>query len=262
MKRRSILTAVIFSTAALIAPLSKADVLNDILKNKVLRVAVPQDFPPFGSVGSDLKPVGYDIDMARAIAKDMGVEVELVPVSSANRIPYLTTRKVDLVISSLGKNAEREKVLDFSEAYAPFFSAVFGLADQNVGAAADLAGKTVGVTRGAIEDLELTKIAPATATIKRFEDNNATISAYLSGQVRLIATGNIVAGAISEKESKKKLDFKFMIKNSPCYVGVNKNEPKLLERVNAAIEKSKKDGTLNSIAAKWMNLNRPVASFL
>ena len=153
-------------------------------------------------------------------------------------------------------------MLDFSEAYAPFFSAVFGMSDQNVGAAADLAGKTVGVTRGAIEDLELSKIAPATATIKRFEDNNATISAYLSGQVGLIATGNIVAGAISEKESKKKLDFKFMIKNSPCYVGVNKNEPKLMERVNAAIEKSKKDGTLNGIAAKWMKLNRPVASFL
>ena len=92
MKRRSILTAVIFSTAALIAPLSKADALDNILKNKVLRVAVPQDFPPFGSVGADLKPVGYDIDMARAIAKDMGVTLELVPVSSANRIPYLTTR--------------------------------------------------------------------------------------------------------------------------------------------------------------------------
>jgi polar amino acid transport system substrate-binding protein len=262
MKRRSILTAVIFSTAALIAPLSKADALDNILKNKVLRVAVPQDFPPFGSVGADMKPVGYDIDMAQAIAKDMGVAIELVPVSSANRIPYLTTRKVDLVISSLGKNPEREKVLDFSEAYAPFFSGVFGIDNQNVGSAADLAGKTVGVTRGAIEDLELTKIAPATATIKRVEDNNATISAYLSGQVGLIATGNIVAGAISEKQSKKKLDFKFMIKNSPCYVGVNKNEPKLMERVNAAIEKSKKDGTLNGIAAKWMKLNRPVASFL
>jgi hypothetical protein len=47
----------------------------------------------------------------------------------------------------------------------------------------DLAGKTIGVTRGAVEDLELTKIAPADATIKRYEDNNGTISAFLSGQV-------------------------------------------------------------------------------
>ena len=48
-----------------------------------------------------------------------------MPVTSANRIPYLQTNKVDLVISSLGKNAERETVIDFSNAYAPFFNGVF-----------------------------------------------------------------------------------------------------------------------------------------
>lgn len=262
MKRRSVLTALVLSFTALIAPLGHADALDDVMKNKVLKVAVPQDFPPFGSVGADMKPVGYDIDVAHLIAKDMGVAVELVPVSSANRIPYLTTKKVDLVISSLGKNPEREKAIDFSAAYAPFFSGVFGSDHEAVGKVEDLGGKTVGVTRGSIEDLELSKIAPANATIKRFEDNNATISAYLSGQVPLIATGNVVAGTISEKQTAKKLDFKFMIKNSPCYVGVNKGEPKLVERVNAALAKIKKDGSLDAVAKKWMKLNKPVSSFL
>jgi polar amino acid transport system substrate-binding protein len=262
MKRRSVLTALVLSFTALIAPLSHADALDDVMKNKVLKVAVPQDFPPFGSVGADMKPVGYDIDVAHLIAQDMGVALELVPVSSANRIPYLTTKKVDLVISSLGKNPEREKAIDFSAAYAPFFSGVFGTDREAVGKVEDLGGKTVGVTRGSIEDLELSKIAPANATIKRFEDNNATISAYLSGQVSLIATGNVVAGTISEKQTAKKLDFKFMIKNSPCYVGVNKGEPKLVERVNAALAKIKKDGSLDAVAKKWMKLNKPVSSFL
>lgn len=262
MKRRSVLTALVLSFIALIAPLSHADALDDVMKNKVLKVAVPQDFPPFGSVGADMKPVGYDIDVAHLIAQDMGVAVELVPVSSANRIPYLTTKKVDLVISSLGKNPEREKAIDFSAAYAPFFSGVFGTDREAVGKVEDLGGKTVGVTRGSIEDLELSKIAPANATIKRFEDNNATISAYLSGQVPLIATGNVVAGTISEKQTAKKLDFKFMIKNSPCYVGVNKGEPKLVERVNAALAKIKKDGSLDAVAKKWMKLNKPVSAFL
>lgn len=260
--KRSILSALVFCTAALASSFVHADALDDILKNKVLKVAVPQDFPPFGSVGPDLKPVGYDIDMAKLIAQELGVILEIIPVSSANRIPYLTTKKVDLVISSLGKNAEREKVIDFSEAYAPFYNGVFGMANQSVGKAEDLAGKTVGVTRGAIEDLELTKIAPASATIKRFEDNNTTISAFLSGQVGLIATGNVVAASISEKQPNKKLDFKFFIKNSPCYIGLNKNEAKLLERVNAIIAKSKQDGGLNRIAEKWMKIKRPVSSFL
>lgn len=70
-----------------------------------------------------MTPQGYDIDVAKLIADKLGVKVELVPVTSANRVPYLQTNKVDLVISSLGKNAEREKVIDFSTAYAPFSTA-------------------------------------------------------------------------------------------------------------------------------------------
>jgi polar amino acid transport system substrate-binding protein len=262
MNRRSILSALILSLTALTAGASHADALDDVLKSKTLRVAVPQDFPPFGSVGPDLKPVGYDIDMASLIARELGVKVEIVPVSSANRIPYLTTKKVDLVISSLGKSPEREKVIDFSDAYAPFYSGVFGMDDQKVSKVEELAGKTVGVTRGAIEDLELSKMVPATVTIKRFEDNNTTISAFLSGQVTLIATGNVVAASISEKQSNKKLDFKFFIKNSPAFVGVNKNETKLMERINAIIAKSKTDGSLNGIAEKWMKMKRPVTTYL
>ena len=103
---------------------ARADALDDIMKAKVIKVAVPQDFAPFGSAGPDLKPVGYDIDMANLIGKELGVKVEIIPVTSANRIPYLQTKKADLVISSLGKNPEREKVIDFSIAYAPFFSGV------------------------------------------------------------------------------------------------------------------------------------------
>ena len=105
---------------------AKADALDDIMKAKVIKIAVPQDFAPFGSAGPDLKPVGYDIDMANLIGKELGVKVEIIPVTSANRIPYLQTKKADLVISSLGKNPEREKVIDFSVAYAPFFSGVYG----------------------------------------------------------------------------------------------------------------------------------------
>lgn len=90
---------------------AQADQLQDIEKRGVIRIAVPQDFPPFGSVGTDLQPQGYDIDMARYLAKSMKLKLQLVPVTSANRVPYLQTDKVDLVISSLGKNAEREKRL-------------------------------------------------------------------------------------------------------------------------------------------------------
>ena len=236
---------------------AKADQLQDIEKRGTLRVAVPQDFPPFGSVGADMQPVGYDIDTARLIAKSLGVKVKLVPVTSTNRIPYLTTGKVDLVISSLGKNAEREKAIDFSAAYAPFFNGVFGPADLKVATAEELAGKTIAVTRGAVEDMELTKIAPASTEIRRFEDNSSTIAAYLSGQVQMVATGNVVAASINGQNPAKKLEVKFLIKNSPCYIGLNKNQPELQKAVDDIITQAKKDGQLEAIAQTWLHTSLP-----
>ncbi|GAA5165150.1 transporter substrate-binding domain-containing protein [Viridibacterium curvum] len=253
MKRRSfslLLAGLLGCT--LFASVAQADVLADIKKAGVLRVAVPQDFPPFGTVGTDMKPQGYDIDMGALIARDLGVKLELIPVSSTNRIPFVTTGKADIVISSLGKNPDREKVIDFSDAYAPFYNGVFGPADIKVEGAADLAGKTIAVTRGSVEDLELTKIAPPTATLKRFEDNNSTISAYLSGQTQLIATGNVVASAVDARTDKRDVLTKFIIKNSPCYVGINKGEATLVAAVNASIAKAKSSGELNKIALKWL----------
>ncbi|WP_428240031.1 transporter substrate-binding domain-containing protein [Gynuella sp.] len=236
---------------------AQADHLADIQKAGVLKVAVPQDFPPFGSVGSDLKPQGYDIDMAAYLAKELNVKLKLVPVTSANRIPYLQTRKVDLVISSLGKNPEREKAIDFSKPYAPFFLGVFGLDAVKVSSAADLAGKTIGVTRGAVEDIELTKLLPESATMKRFEDNNTTISAFLSGQVDLIATGNLVVTSIAERNPARVPVTKFMLKNSPCYVGVHKGEPELMAKVNELIAKAYSAGVLENISQKWLKASYP-----
>lgn len=237
---------------ALVSGAARADALSDILKAKVIKVAVPQDFAPFGSAGPDLKPQGLDVDMANYIAAQLGVKAEIIPVTSANRIPYLQTKKADLVISSLGKNAEREKVIDFSIPYAPFYSGVFGTKAVAVSKMADLAGKTLGATRGAIEEQEITKEAPKDTIVKRFEDNNATIAAFVSGQVDLIATGNVIAAAITEKNPARPAVVKFIMKDSPCYVGFNKDEPALKAKVNEIIENAKKDGTLNKFAEKWL----------
>lgn len=258
MNRRTILAFLAGALMISQAPTpASADALATIETNKVIRIAVPQDFPPFGTVGTDMQPQGYDVDVAKLIADKLGVKLELVPVTSANRIPYLQTNKVDLVISSLGKNAEREKVIDFTTAYAPFFNGVFGPAGADVKDVQGLTGKTIGVTRGAVEDIELTKIAPADATIKRYEDNNGTISAFLSGQVDLIATGNVVAAAIIARNPPKKPEIKFLIKNSPCFIGLNKNEPALLAKVDAIIATAKKDGALDAISQKWLGAKLP-----
>lgn len=255
---KKILGKTLLATALVASAMTAtADVLSDIKARDEIRIAVPQDFPPFGSVGADLKPQGIDVDMANYIADYMGVELTLVPVTSANRIPYLQTKKVDLVISSLGKNPEREKAIDFSTPYAPFFLGVFGEKSVAVADLAALSGKTVGVTRGSVEDLELEKNAPSTVTIQRFEDNNTTLTAYLSGQVSLIATGNLVATEIAKRKPARAPEAKFMLKDSPCYIGMAKGEAALQAEVNAIIAKALADGELNDISMKWLKAPLP-----
>ncbi len=226
--------------------------LEGIQKSKLIKIAIPTDFPPYGFVGIDLKPQGLDIDMANYIAAKMGVGIELLPVSSANRIAYLQTKKADLVISTLGKNPDREKVIDFTAAYSPFFQAVFAPKSLAIKSMNDLAGKSVAVTRGAMEDQELTKVAPASADIKRFEDNNATVSAFVSGQTQLLATGASVAGNMMQRNPQLGAEYKLLLKDSPNFIGVAKGEDALRLKVNAIIADAKKSGDIEKMAQKWL----------
>jgi polar amino acid transport system substrate-binding protein len=257
-KRHALASLLAITLAALVAPASAQTALETITRAKAIKIAVPTDFPPYGFVGTDLQPQGLDVDMARYIADKLGAKLELVPVTSANRIPYLQTRKADLVISTLGKNPDREKVIDFTIAYSPFFQAVFAAKSLPLTSFADLNGKTVGVTRGALEDQELTKVAPSGADIKRFEDNNATVSAFVSGQVQVIATGASVAGNLMARNPQLNTEYKLLLKDSPNFIGVGKGEDALRLKVNEIILAAKKSGDLDTMARKW--LGRPAGT--
>jgi polar amino acid transport system substrate-binding protein len=254
--KRAFLTTTLTLAAALgLGQAHAQTALDGVMKTKLIKIAVPTDFPPYGFVGIDLKPQGLDVDTANYIAAKLGVKVELVPVTSANRIAYLQTKKADLVISTLGKNPEREKVIDFTAAYSPFFQAVYGpkgsaLADFN-----GLGGKSIAVTRGAIEDQELTKVAPASTDIKRFEDNNATVSAFVSGQTQFIATGVSVADNMIKRNPALGAEYKLLLKDSPNFIGVAKGEDALRLKVNEIIIAGKKAGDIDAMAKKW--LGRP-----
>ena len=229
--------------------------LDDVLKAKEIKIAIPTDFPPYGFVGTDLKPQGLDVEMANYIAAKLGVKVELLPVTTSNRIPYLQTRKADLVISTLGKNPEREKVIDFTVAYSPFFIAVFAPKAVALKGPADLAGKSISVTRGSVDDMELSKVAPPSTELRRFEDNNATVSAYLAGQVQTLATSAQVAGAMMAKNPQMNTEFKFVLKDSPNFIGVAKGEDKLRQKVNDIVMEARRNGDIDKMAVKW--LGRP-----
>jgi polar amino acid transport system substrate-binding protein len=238
------------------APLAHADALDTITKAGVVRVGVFEDYPPFGSIGPDMKPQGYDIDVANLIGKSLGVKVELVPVTGDNRMAYLADHKADMLLS-VGQSPEREKVIDFSQPYAPYYLAVFGPKSVKVKDANDLAGKSISVARGTLEDLSVTKIAPPSANIKRFDDPNGAISAFLSGQVQLMVVGNDVGATILARHPANDPEQKFSLFSSPDHVGMNKNEPRLLKKVDETIARARKDGTMNAISQKWLSAPLP-----
>jgi len=103
--------------------------------------------------------------------------------------------------------------------------------------------------------MELTKIAPAGTDIKRFEDNNVTVSAFVSGQVQTIATGAAVAGNMMQRNPGLNAEYKFLLKDSPNFIGVAKGEDKLRAKVNEIIGAAKAAGDLDKLAQKW--LGRP-----
>ena len=241
-----------------IAQSAGASSLDTIVEAGTVKIAVPQDFAPFGSVDINGNLEGYDIDVANLLAENLGVDLELVPVTSDNRIPFLQTNRVDLVISSMGANPERAKSIFFSIPYAPFFSGIYGSRDiLDIAGFSDLSGYTVGVTQGTLEDLELTDAVGDDVQIERFADNSLTAAALISGQVDMIATGNVVAAELSKNNPDANLEGKFIIKESPAHIGLRRGEIDLLQWVNTFIYHKRLGGELNDFSEKWFGQPLP-----
>lgn len=252
---KTLSAAAIFAVGGIVG--SAQAELADILSSGTVKIAIPENFSPFGALGADGEYEGYDVDVAKLIAEDLGVELELVPVTSKQRIPFLETDKVDLVVATMGANPSRAKSIWFSSAYAPFFSGVFASADMDVTSFADLAGKKVGLTGGTLEDLEVTKAAPEGTEIIRFGDNAATFAAYVSGQVDILVTGNTAAAKVASDNPDLSIETKFIVKESPAFIGVKKGNIDLLQWVNVFILHKKLGGDLNGFSEKWLGQKLP-----
>ncbi len=174
MKTRTLLRLVAgaalgVSLGALAVP-AQADTLDDIRKAGKIRVAIDTAIPPFGMADDKMQPTGSDVDLARLLAKDLGVQLEIVTTTGPARIPMLQTNKADIVISTLSITPDRAKVVDFSIPYADHPSVVAGLKALQIKQLSDLDGKKVAVVRGTTQDTDLTQKAKG-AQLVRYEDD-------------------------------------------------------------------------------------------
>lgn len=228
------------------------DTLARIHQEGTVKIGILTDFPPYGFVGPDLQPQGLDIDMTRLIASKLGVKLKFVTLVSANRIAALQADKVDILVASMAKSPEREKVVDFTVPYAPYYQAVYGSKSITVKSFADLAGKTVAVAKGSTQDDNLQKVAPPTTNILRFESSTDAIQAVLSGQSQFIAMGSSVVGPILKQHPDANIEYKLLLKDSPNYIAVRKGDTALLNKLNEIIRGARADGTLEKMSQKWL----------
>jgi polar amino acid transport system substrate-binding protein len=241
------------ATAAMVFAVAeaKADAFADIIKKGVVRIAVPLDVPPFGSVNQQRQPEGFDIEFAEMVGKALGVKVELQQVTGANRIPFLLTDKVDIVISVMGLTPERAKQIMFTAPYADTNLAVFGPKSVNVKSAAELGNLKVVAAKGTTQEIGLTAMNPR-ANIMRTEDDATAATAYVTGQAELFATNSLIIPDLLKRAPNKEFDLKFVIRRSPAHMGVKMGEFALLQWLNSFIFFNTMNGELDRLHRKYL----------
>ena len=165
------------------AGIAQADLLDNIKQAKKLRVAIELALPPYGMTNDKMQPYGSDVETAQLLAKDLGVELEIVPATGPTRIPFLQTNKADLAIATLSISPERQKVIDFSVPYSVVQIVVAAPKSMSIKGYGDLVGKTIAITRGNVQEMELVQKAVG-AQIVRYDDDATLVATLEDGRWR------------------------------------------------------------------------------
>ena len=233
--------------------MAKADDLANILSKGVVRIGVPIDVPPFGSQDASRNPVGLDVELAQMIGKALGVKVELQQITGANRIPYLLTNKIDIVIAALGMTPERAKQITYTNPYADTYDAVYGAKSAKVASAADLGNLKIAITKGTTQDIELTALNPK-ANFMRTEDDATAAAAYVSGQAELFATNSLIIPDLQKRNPDKEFELKFTIRRSPAHMGVRMGEHNLVRWLDSFIFFNMMNGEIDRLHQKYLGM--------
>jgi len=231
---------------------AEGTLLRKIQERGKIVVGVKYDVPMFGLLDPAANKVeGFDVDVAKEIANYIFSNpdaVEFKEAISNNRIPFLKDGAVDIVVSTMTINAEREKEIDFSVVY--YLAGQSLLVPQNsaITSVKDLAGKKVGTAKGSTSEKNIRAAAPQ-ADVRLFDGYAQAVAAMGAGQLDVVTTDdNILIGFQSKDPTKWKLVGGQFTKE-PYGIGIAKGHPELVEVVNKVIRDLKASG-------KWKEIYR------
>ncbi|WP_026882580.1 ABC transporter substrate-binding protein [Clostridium akagii] len=249
-----ILTVSVFMFVGCVGSGSEAGVDTSLTKVKsagIISIGIDDTYPPMEFKDSTNTIKGFDIDMANAVGKKMGVKVKYVPTTLDGIFLALNSKKFDAVQSSISITGERKKTMIFTKPYIYGGNAVFVRTKDNaISSEKDLNGKILGIEIGSTSQEVLNKISG----IKEIKKYNSTTEAFMD-----LKTGR-VDGVVSDPQvgdyyiSDKKSDFKrskTMLNQEPIGACFRKSDIALRDAYQKAIDQLKADGTLSKLSIKW-----------
>ncbi|HSC98036.1 MAG TPA: transporter substrate-binding domain-containing protein [Casimicrobiaceae bacterium] len=225
--------------------------LDRIIKEKKLRVTAEVTSPPFGILDKNNQPDGSEIATSRQLAKDLGVELELVQVTAPQRIPALLAGRADVAISSLSITFDRAKTVMFAPPHGALSIVIAGPKGKQIRNAEDMAGKKIGLTRATLEEATVPAIAPKSASLVMFDDIAATMQAMVSGQVDAAGMSAFAAKSVGDRNPKAEIENKFTVTTAYYAAAVRPGDFDLLQFLRTWVFLNKQKGVLAEIYQKY-----------
>ncbi|WP_426957930.1 transporter substrate-binding domain-containing protein [Muricoccus radiodurans] len=220
-------------------------------------IGVVSGVPPFGIVDERGNPSGYDVDVANALARFMGVRAELVPLTPVARIPALQSRRIDVLVATLGPTPERAKTIVFPMPYSAFRLSIMAPRELQAANLRDLAGKRIAVPRGSPQDTTVTRLAMPGTNVVRFDDDATCAQAVFSRQVDAAALPDTTINQILAQNRSANAELKFAFSLQPNSMAVRKDQMELHQWLNNTIYWMKISGELDQLSQKWLNAPLP-----
>lgn len=235
---------------------AQADALADIQARGQLNCAVYSDVPPFSSPDPKTRQlVGMDVDLCGALAKQMGVKLNLMPTSIEARIAVIATGRADVLIANLAYTKSRGKQIQFSD---PYYVAkeMLVVKKANVDKTrADFKGKRISATKGTTSEQS---IYLAGAKAITFQDAASAFLALEQNKAVGFVTNTMTAIKMITQAGKDGIELG-MIKEpmalEPIGIGMKKDQPALLAKVNSSLKAMDDAGTIDQIWDTWIGPN-------
>ena len=206
------------------------------------------EFPPY-EYHENNTIVGIDADIARAIADQMGMELEIQDMAFDSLIPAIQSGKADFAAAGMTVNEERLRNVDFTETYAEAAQVIIVKEGSEIAAPADLTGKKIGVQTGTTGDIYADDVE--NAEVQRFNKGMEAVMALTQDKLDAVIIDREPAKVfVKENEGLKILDEAFT--EEEYAIAIKKGNTELLEKMNAAIKELKESGELQKIVDKYI----------